>query len=127
MKTYILVVTLGIVASGLAQAPNRIEQFKARSEQAEKTGLAEPYKGVTTNGEVQPGLFPIRSSGVSTEPMRKTTDAFLASLAPEQRAKTKFPVDDPEWRKWMNQHFYIRQGIAFKDMDENQRELAVSM
>jgi hypothetical protein len=34
----------------------------------------------------------------------------------EQRKKTVYPVDDPEWRKWMNQSFYVRQGVSFLDM-----------
>ena len=33
--------------------------------------LDEPFKGVTSNGTVTPGLFPIRSTGVSTAPVRK--------------------------------------------------------
>ena len=33
--------------------------------------LDEPFKGVTTNGTVMPGLFPIRSTGVSTAPVRE--------------------------------------------------------
>jgi hypothetical protein len=115
------------VALSQAPAVNRTDRFRAMSEQAEQKGLAEPFRGITTNGTATPGLFPIRSTGVSTEPVRKAADAFLASLAPDQRAKTKFAVDDPEWRKWMNQHFYVRQGTAFRDMTENQRELAVSL
>ena len=35
-----------------------------------------------------------------------------------------FAVDDPEWRKWMNQHFYVRQGVSFNEMTEPQRESA---
>ena len=50
---------------------------------AATTGLAEPYKGVTSNGSVEPGLFPIASTGVSTEPVRLAADRFLASLSPE--------------------------------------------
>ena len=49
---------------------------------AATVGLAEPYKGVTTNGSVESGLFPIASTGVSTEPVRIATDRFLASLSP---------------------------------------------
>ncbi len=97
------------------------------SKDAEDRGLAEPFKGVTTDGNVVSGLFPIRSTGVSTEPVRKAAGAFLASLTTEQRAKTTFPEDDPEWRKWMNQHFYIRQGIGFKEMTEQQREAAFGL
>jgi hypothetical protein len=116
-------------AVALSQAPpgTRAERFKAMSVQAEKAGLAEPFKGVTTNGNVLPGLFGIRSTGVSTEPVRRSADAFLKVLTPEQRAKTTFPVDDPEWRKWMNQHFYIRQGTSFKEMTEAQREAAFGL
>lgn len=119
-----------LTALALSQGPpagNRSERFKAMSEQAEKKGLVEPFKGITADGTVTPGLFPIRSTGVSTEPVRKAATAFLAGLTPEQRTKTKFAVDDPEWQKWMNQHFYVRQGMGFKDMTENQRELAISL
>jgi hypothetical protein len=48
-------------------------------------------------------------------------------LTPEQHAKTVFSVDDPEWRKWMNQHFYIRQGTGFNEMTEVQREAAFDL
>ena len=86
--------------------------------------LDEPFKGVTANGTVTPGLFPIRSTGVSTAPVRTAAVAFLASLSPEQRAKTAFPVDDLEWRKWNNIHRYTRQGVSFKEMSEAQRTRA---
>jgi hypothetical protein len=36
-------------------------------------------------------------------------------------------VDDPEWRKWMNQHFYVRQGVSFMEMTERQREAAFGL
>ena len=89
--------------------------------------LDEPFKGVTTNGTVTPGLFPIRSTGVSTAPVRNAAVAFLASLSPEQRAKTAFPVDDLEWRKWNNVHRYVRQGVSFKEMSEEQRARAFGL
>jgi hypothetical protein len=89
--------------------------------------LDEPFKGVTTNGTVMPGLFPIRSTGVSTAPVRNAAVAFLASLSPEQRAKTAFPVDDTEWRKWNNVHRYVRQGVSFKEMSEEQRGRAFGL
>ncbi|WP_242054125.1 DUF3500 domain-containing protein [Nostoc sp. FACHB-888] len=103
------------------------DRFRRMSQEAEARGLAEPFKGVTTNGDVVSGLFPIRSTGVSTAPVRRSADAFLATLTPEQRSKTIFSVDDPEWRKWMNQHFYIRQGTGFYEMTESQREVAFNL
>ena len=38
-----------------------------------------------------------------------------------------FPVDDIQWRKWMNQHFYVRQGISFQEMTEAQRDAAFGL
>jgi hypothetical protein len=38
-----------------------------------------------------------------------------------------FAVDDAEWRKWMNQHFYVRQGVSFKEMSEAQRQVGFGL
>ncbi len=103
------------------------ERFRRMSEEAERNGLAEPFKGITTNGNVTSGLFPIHSTGVSTEHVRIAAERFLNTLTSEQRSKTMFDIDDPEWRKWMNQHFYIRQGISFKEMTNGQREAAFGL
>jgi hypothetical protein len=128
---FALLVSAAIVnsQSGLTgpQMEERREQFRKRSVEAETKGLAEPFKGLTTNGQVQPDLFSLRSTGVSTEPVRKAADTFLAALSKEQRAKTTFPVEDVEWRKWMNQDFYVRQGVSFLEMSEGQRQAALGL
>jgi hypothetical protein len=103
------------------------ERFRKMSEDSEKEGLAAPFKGITTSGEVVPELFEIRPSGVSTEPVRNAAEAFIATLTPVQLARTIYPVDDIEWRKWMNQHFYARQGICFAEMTGPQREAAFGL
>jgi hypothetical protein len=108
-------------------AETRFQDFKRRSAEAEKSGLAQPFRGITRDGTVEPGLFPIKATGVSTEPVRAAAAGFLAALTPEQRAKTVFPVGDDEWRKWMNQHFYRRQGVSFQAMDEAQRTAAFGL
>jgi len=129
-----LVLAVAILAAGLAvvsasQQPltpqaiaERAARFRQQSTDAEAKGLSEPFKGVTTNGAIAPGLFAVRSTGVSTELVRKAADVFLSALSAPQRVATQFKVDDTEWRKWMNQDFYVRQGVSFKDMTESQRE-----
>jgi hypothetical protein len=89
--------------------------------------LAEPFKGVTTDGTVVPGLYTIRSTGVTTAPVRQAAHAFLGSLSAEQRSATTYPVDDAEWRKWNNVHRYARQGVSFKEMSEPQRSAAFGL
>lgn len=110
-----------------ASAVDMAERFRRMSEDFETKGLAEPFKGITTDGKVVPGLFPIQSAGVSTEPVRNAAEAFLASLSNVQRSRTLFPVDDSEWRKWMNQHFYVRQGVSFAEMNDKQRDAAFGL
>ncbi len=107
--------------------PERLNRFKAMSKQAEERGLAEPFKGITNQGEVEEDLFRIRSTGVTTEPVREAAHAFLSTLNAEQKDKAMFPVQDDEWRKWMNQHFYIRQGVSFDEMSDMQREAAFAL
>jgi hypothetical protein len=104
-----------------------LERFTQMSRQAEKNGLAEPFKGITADGSTQPGLFAVRSTGVSTAPVRTAADSFLRSLSDTQRSKTAFAIDDSEWRMWMNQHFYVRQGVSFKEMSDAQREAAFAL
>jgi len=110
------------------QTPSEVaERFRRMSEDYEKEGLAAPFKGITTNGELVPGLFEIRPSGASTEPLRNASEAFIASLTSVQLARTMYPVDDIEWRKWMNQHFYARQGVCLAEMTGAQREAAFGL
>jgi hypothetical protein len=117
------------VASVLAfaQQPDSQERFREMSVRAEQRGLAEPFRGVTANGELVYGLFQMESTGVSTEQVVKAAGSFLDALTDEQRSATSFAVDDPEWRKWMNQHFYLRQGVSFREMDEAQRQAAFAL
>jgi len=105
----------------------RTARFKQMSVDAEKRGLAEPFKGITTDGTVVPNLFRIKSTGVSTEPVRIAASAFLESLTKDQRSRTEFTVNDDEWRKWMNQHFYVRQGTSFQELSAEQRNKAFAL
>jgi Protein of unknown function (DUF3500) len=117
-------VLLGFQALPQQNTAGRKERVERMSREAEAKGLAEPYQGIATKDGIQRDLFPVRSTGVSTEPVRKAAEAFLASLTEEQRSATVFPVDHPEWRKWMNQHFYVRQGVSFEQMAPEQRDAA---
>jgi hypothetical protein len=130
-RLYLLAAILGALAVAvIAQAPDReayIQRSREFSARMESTGLKEPFKGITTNGKVIPDLFPIRSTGVTTAPVRTAAAAFVASLSADQRRRAVFRVDDVEWRKWANQHVYFRQGMSFDEMSAAQREAAFAM
>ena len=91
--------------------------------------LSEPYVGIATSKGITPGLFPIKSTGVSTEPVRQAAEKLLATLTRAQVFKTLFAVDDVEWRKWSNvdNGIYVRQGISLEEMTAPQREAAFGL
>ncbi len=126
----ILIVTTAILATAIALSPKAHSQRPGvgnRFRQLEQQTLAEGFKGLTTNGKSQKDLFAIEQTGVSTEPVQTAAQAFLAGLTDKQRNKTLFPVDDDEWRKWANVHFYVRQGVGFDEMTQKQRKLAFDL
>jgi hypothetical protein len=89
---------------------------------------AEPFKGITVDGTVIPGLYPIQKTGVSTQSIREAAHDFLGSLTPGQRAKTLFPVDTVEWRKWSNIHpTLMRHGTPLFEMSDAQRDCAFAL
>ena len=98
-----------------------------RFSEMERRGLAQPFRGISANGEMEHGLFSIEATGVSTKPVVDAAVAFLSALTEEQRGRTTFPVEDEEWRKWANQHSYIRQGVSFEELDERQREAGFAL
>jgi hypothetical protein len=128
----LLVLGLTFQSTALSQAPQAprrrgLDELLRLSIAAETPGLAEPFEGITANGQIEAGLFGIRSTGVSTTPVRNAADVFLAGLTKGEREKTMYAVDDVEWRKWMNQSFYVRQGVSFLEMTDTQRETAIAL
>ena len=128
LTTHTVLIGLMLGAWTFAQAPaSRVADFEKRSRDIEAKELAIPFKGITANGAAEAGLFAIKSTGVSTQPVRVAAERFLAALSPDQRRKTTFAVDAGEWRSWMNQHFYQRHGVSFLEMSEAQREAAFAL
>lgn len=107
----------------------RMLEASERFAEREREALAEDFIGVRTSDGLQDGLYPIRSTGVSTAPIVDAAGAFLGALSEEQRAKTAFAIDDEEWRKWLNvdNGIYVRQGVSLKEMEQEQKGLAFAL
>jgi hypothetical protein len=104
-------------------------RVKQRFADDELAALAAPYFGISADGTLVSGLFPIRATGVSTGPVREAAVKFLSSLTPQQLLRTQFSVDDPEWRRWSNvdNGIYVRQGVSLKEMSAVQRHAAMDL
>lgn len=129
LRTSLLsIVLIVFVFQVLGQAPKiqpspPIPVFHANSPR-EKAYLDKSFVGLTSDGKTREGLFPIRTTGVSTQPVRDAVSDFLSSLSEAQRKQCTFPIEDDEWRKWHNIELYERQGIALFEMNDKQRALA---
>ena len=93
-----------------------------------KTGLAEPFRGIATNGEIASGLFAMNKTGVSLAPVLEAARSFLTGLTAEQRKLATFAIGDEAWRKWSNIHpWLMRHGVCLADLDGHQREAALAL
>ncbi|HEV7662814.1 MAG TPA: DUF3500 domain-containing protein [Chloroflexota bacterium] len=90
--------------------------------------LAEPFKGLTTDGNVIPGLYPLTPTGVSTDPIRRAAIDFLATLNATERDQATFDLSSDAWRRWWNIHpFLMRHGLQLEDLQPHQREAALQL
>ena len=113
--------------SARAQAADVGERFAMMREKNEQSAR-EPFKGITTNGEIVPGLFPIQRTGISTEPIRRAALALLDVLSPEQRQLASFDLGSDMWRRWWNIHpFLMRHGVQLDHLADHQREAALRL
>lgn len=116
------------VSPGRPERPLRMRGGPPGYVEKALAAVAQPFKGITTGGTVVPALFPIQKTGVSTRSIREAAEEFLRSLNPEQQARTLFPVDTVEWRKWSNIHrTLMRHGTALFEMSDAQRGRAFAL
>jgi hypothetical protein len=85
---------------------------------AERAGAVQrPLQGLTSDGTLRPGLFCLRSTGVSTAPIIDAASHFLGALSTEQRQRAVFPLDAEERRMWLNIHpFVFRHGVMLEGL-----------
>ncbi len=90
--------------------------------------VADPFKGITTNGHVIPDLFPLKATGVTTEPIRRAALEFLEALDAIQRQQARFDLTSDAWRRWWNIHpFLMRHGVQLEDLKDEQRAAALRL
>lgn len=99
---------------------NRIERGLA--------AFAKPFRGITTDGTVREGLFPIRPTGVSVQPVIDAARAFVDLLDPNERKAAMFDVGSNEWRTWSNAHpFLFRHGVCLHWLSAAKRQAALAL
>jgi hypothetical protein len=90
--------------------------------------LATPYKGVTTDGSIVPGLFELRPEAAPTREILGAVLALLAQLSPEQKNKVCLPIDSRERQLWQNSIVrYENFGLRLDEASSNLQEAAMAV
>lgn len=91
------------------------------------------FTGITTDGHVIPGLFPIDApvpadEAAPTAAMVEAANALLAVVSPEDRERLCYPVDAVEWQSWSNPEFMIHDtGLRLEFQPDAVREAALAL
>ncbi len=98
-------------------------------ERQEQKAIAQDFVGVRTSDGLEKNLYQIKATGVSTKPIADSAQAFITALSDEQKQRTLYPVDDVQWRKWLNvdNGIYTRQGVSLKEMTAEQKAKAFAL
>src|SRR6202012_5029519 len=88
----------------------------------------QPYTGVTTDGTVRPGLYPLAETGVSTKAALEAAQAFLAALPANERMVAHLAMDSGDWRLWTNAFaMWTPKGLRLERISERKRDLALEV
>jgi hypothetical protein len=108
----------------VANPPPLLADLIAHGEAA----VAEPFVGITTDGNVRGGLFPLGRTGIPLDGVVDAAHAFLGSLGPAQRGAATYPVDSDCWRRWCNVHMWVmRHGVQLEELSVDQRAAALEL
>ncbi len=133
-KNQRIVIIASLLAAGLVtgtvlsqpQYPSNLLKQKGNFSRGAAEAIGEPFSGLVTSAGKIEGLFPIRSTGVSTAAVQNAAIGFLDTLSTIDLSRTHFAVDDPEWRDWSNVDVGIfpRRGISLEEMTSRQKAAA---
>ncbi|WP_142057253.1 DUF3500 domain-containing protein [Pseudarthrobacter sp. B4EP4b] len=116
----------GLDARGYAEAATR-DSFAGPMIEGWKTLYPQPFTGITNDGVLRPGLFPLAPARAGEEaPTAEMTAAarkLLDALTPEQASRLSYAVDAPEWQSWANPEFMQHDtGLRLDELDAPVRD-----
>ena len=90
--------------------------------------LSTPFKGITTDGNIIPGLFTLRPESAPTREILSAVSALLAQLSPEQKVMVCLPLESRERELWQNSIArYERFGLRLDEVSANLRDAAMAV
>ena len=90
--------------------------------------LAEPFRGLTTDGTPREDLFGPQSDGAPTAAVAGAVNALMGMLTPERKSSMHFPVESDQWRNWQNTELYVEShGLRLDEQPMEIREAVMTV
>ena len=90
--------------------------------------LQEPFKGMTTDGDIIPNLYSLEPDGAPVEPAVKAAATLIGLLSPQEKARACFDVKSEQWRNWQNTEIYVEEhGLRLDEIQEPQRDAVMDV
>jgi hypothetical protein len=88
----------------------------------------EPFRGITNDGAVQSGLFPLQDESVPVAEIANAAQTLLSLLNGCQKQRITHHIDSPEWRSWSNPEFLLSdKGIRLDEVALDVRDAALKL
>lgn len=88
----------------------------------------QPFKGVTRDGSVIPGLYKLEDEGAPTRAAMEAALALLTQFGDRERKQVCYAVDAPEWRIWSNPEFLVNpRGLRLEELSPASRRAILAV
>ncbi|MCU1516725.1 MAG: hypothetical protein JWQ75_1446, partial [Pseudarthrobacter sp.] len=92
----------------------------------------QPFKGITIDGIVQPGLYPLAAARPGEEAPTAALVAaalkLLSAASLDEVSRVSYPVDALEWQSWANPEFMQHDtGLRLDELDPAVRDAALAV
>jgi hypothetical protein len=89
---------------------------------------AEPFFGITCDGNKESNLFQIKEEGAPTKELVAAANDLLAVLSPSERDSVQYSIDAPQWRVWSNPEFLFNPyGLRLEDLGSESRSAVLRL
>lgn len=90
--------------------------------------LSTPFKGITTDGNIVPGLFALRGEHAPTRKILDAVSELLSALSSEQRKTVCLPLESRERELWQNSIVrYESFGLRLDEVPDILKEAAMAV
>jgi hypothetical protein len=111
---------MSISARASVREVPEVAEFFAAFLAENDAALAEPFRGVTSDGVV-PARNRVRTA-METGAIGESAASFLDLLDAPTRTRLSFPFESNEWRAWFNPHINVyRHGVMLEELSTVQR------